>query len=956
MGMELSSVTTLPIDPSLVEGLAALRTETRGDPRVVVAILDGAVDLGHPAFAGGGFVQLPALAADGATRHGTHVASVAVGKGLGIAPACRGISVPVFQEDAAGELESCSQLDLARAIRQAVDAGAQVINVSGGQVAPAGKASPLLVDAVRYAAKRGVLIVAAAGNEGCECLHVPAAMPSVLAVGAMGADRTPLDFSNWGYAGCGLLAPGENVRGAAPGGGTERRSGTSFAAPVVTGVVALLVSRQVERGERADPQAVRDALLESALACRPQVAPQCERYLAGRLDLRGARRILEGPPPLAQPARLQSAAAPIPVLQAGEMTGRTLSHYKILRQLGSGGMGWVYLAEDLDLGKDVTIKIQGDNRLGQRFEQEARILAAFDHPNIVRFHAMEEADGLRFLVMEYVDGPTLREILPAQGFPLDDFFDLTLQVVEGLATIHAHGVVYRDLKPENILVTPEGRAKLIDFSIARWQKDPYESWTRAGALLGTVPYMSPEQSRGEPVTPASDVFSLGVLLYEMLTGKQPFPYLLTTTCAVLAIQGETPPPLTAARPDLPPGLVALVERCLEKDSRRRYPSAVEIVPELLRSREQGVAEACIAAAGLPQEPPDALFITPGRESRIAVGSGLEAYISKGGSMNADGTADQVHPAQSQEGPGGPPGDPAPPAPAAPAGDRGRVAAAECACGGGGGAPCACSGRLTYAIGQLGYDLASEARRDSLAQSMSAGDVHLPADLLAHLEKHTWEAEALLWTLNLDATPIYAIRPEGAFAAVTYDRLREFLADQLRQDGVERISVPGRVSGRATLYSGQVVPVIVPELRGLCSWSTGALIASVLGKRPVQKGKEADHYNAASEGVRNFLGRVYYELRNLGQSPEERALNFAATNVFQVTQSFRDAATQGQALDAIAVERSPVCRPDSDCWDVKITFFNPRERLTQARYVHRLTVDVSDVIPVTIGPLHSWAIY
>jgi serine/threonine protein kinase len=920
----------------MLEGLAELRTQTRGDPRVVVAILDGAVDLAHPALTAGPFVQLPTLTTDRPTRHGTHVASVAVGQGLGIAPACRGVSIPVFQENAEGELQACSQLDLARAIRQAVDAGAQVINVSGGQLASGGKAEPFLAEAVRYCAAQGALIVAAAGNEGCECLYVPAALPAVLAVGAMGADGRPLNFSNWGYGGQGLLAPGENVLGAAPGGGTALRSGTSFATPIVSGIIALLLSRQLERGEAANPRAVRDALLASARACQPGEAPDCARYLAGRLDLPGARRILERQAPLPQPGQIQLGEVPNRVLTTGEMIGRTLSHYKILRQLGVGAMGWTYLAEDLSLGRKVALKIQAEGNSRRHFEQEARILAVFDHPNIVRFDSEGEAEGLRFFTMEYIEGPTLREILPAQGFPLNDFFDLAIQVAEALGAIHARGIIYRDLKPANILVTLEGTVKIVDFDVARRQEDPYEFWTQVGVLVGTVPYMSPEQSRGDAVTPASDVFSLGILLYEMLTGKLPFQGCGTTSCA-LAVQHETPPPVTAARPDLPPGLVALIERCLEKDPLRRHPSAVQIVPDLLQSREH------------------ADFTNPGCEAKRDEESGLGTYIPRGGSTEVADIQDRIHAAQSSEEGREPPEDCVPPAVAAAAAQPGRVVAADCGCGGGHGGPCSCSGRLAYAIGQLGYDLVSEARRDSIAQSMAGRNVQVPADLLAHLETNPWEAEAFVWTLNIDATPIYAVRPAGPFAGVAFERLREFLASQLNE-GVERISVPGRISGRATLFSGQVVPVITPELRGMYSWSTDALITAVLGPPPAGGGGEAETYAKASDGIRNFIGRVYYALRNLGQSPEERAVNFAATQAFQVARSFQDAVDKGLVLDTTEVERSPICRPGSDCWDVKITFFNPSERLTQSRHVHRFTVDVSDVIPVTVGPVRSWAVY
>ena len=214
-------------DIMAIPGIAELMRHTRGGPRVRVAVLDGPIDLDHPCFAGADLRPLATLVGGPATdgrmsRHGTHVASVILGRAdgpvPGLAPGCHGLIVPIFSDEE-GHL---SQLDLARAIDQAVAAGAHVINVSGGQKVSSGEAEDLLDRAIRQARDRNVLIVAAAGNDGCACLHVPAAVPAVLAVGAVGDDGRPLSSSNWGaaYRTRGILAPGENILGAVPGGGT----------------------------------------------------------------------------------------------------------------------------------------------------------------------------------------------------------------------------------------------------------------------------------------------------------------------------------------------------------------------------------------------------------------------------------------------------------------------------------------------------------------------------------------------------------------------------------------------------------------------------------------------------------------------------------------------------------------------------------------------------------------
>lgn len=264
--------------------------------------------------------------------------------------------------------------------------------------------------------------------------------------------------------------------------------------------------------------------------------------------------------------------------------------------------------------------------------------------------------------------------------------------------------------------------------------------------------------------------------------------------------------------------------------------------------------------------------------------------------------------------------------------------------------------LIFALGQVGFDLVSEARHDSIAQHMSGPGANPwdPAQLLAYLKEKPWEAASVTWTLNADRTPLYAIAPAGPFSGRAYEWLREFLDDQVRGE-VERVSIAGRLAGRTRLFSGRFVPAVVPELRGMSSWSTGALVRAAVGEPPADGAPAAarEAFARKEAGVQGFLEKVYHELRNFGVTAEERAINFAATNAFEVGRVVESALDEAMELDTIEVGRSAICRPDSDCWDVKISFFHPDRPAQTVRKVYRLTVDVSDVVPVAVGPMRSW---
>lgn len=296
-----------------------------------------------------------------------------------------------------------------------------------------------------------------------------------------------------------------------------------------------------------------------------------------------------------------------------------------------------------------------------------------------------------------------------------------------------------------------------------------------------------------------------------------------------------------------------------------------------------------------------------------------------------------------------PADPAPRgAVAQPEAPPAEKAKSGCGCGCGGGGSKVKS--LVFALGQIDFDYGTEARRDSFVQQ-SMRNPGNPMELLDYLDQNPWAAARVIWTLVQETTPIYAIRPAGPFAQEAYSRLRGFLRGQL-EEGVSLVSIAGLEAGTVTLLNGQEVPMIVPDIAGMYCWSTPALIEAALGQRP--DNGEGSAYDEQAAEVGNFLERVYYEISNLGIAPQERAINYAATNAYQVAYVYRDAIKQRLSLDRIDVDRSNVCRPGSDCWDVKLTFFDPVQRHERAKQVYRFTIDVSETVPVTVGKVRRWS--
>ena len=279
-----------------------------------------------------------------------------------------------------------------------------------------------------------------------------------------------------------------------------------------------------------------------------------------------------------------------------EMIGQTFSHYRILSKLGGGGMGIVYEAEDLRLGRHVALKfipdhLAKDARALERFTREARAASQLNHPSICTIHDIDDNDGQPFIVMEKLDGESLKQRIHGQPLDLEDLLEIAVQVADALAVSHAKGIVHRDIKPANIFLTPDGQVKILDFGLAKLARDQSlgmttdssleESLTQVGVIPGTAVYMSPEQARSEDLDVRSDIFSFGVVLFEMATGKKPFTgtNVVMTLHAVINSKPASPRTINAA---VPAELEAIIGKAMEKDRNQRYQNATEMKADLVK--------------------------------------------------------------------------------------------------------------------------------------------------------------------------------------------------------------------------------------------------------------------------------------------------------------------------------------------------------------------------------------
>lgn len=293
-------------------------------------------------------------------------------------------------------------------------------------------------------------------------------------------------------------------------------------------------------------------------------------------------------------------------------SGATLGHYRILHMLGKGGMGEVYLAEDTVLDRKVALKVlsaqsTSDAERVMRFIQEAKAASALNHPNIVTIYEIgESADGTRFMATEFIDGPTLRQHISASSPPLQEVLDHANQIASALAAAHEAGIVHRDIKPENIMIRPDGYIKVVDFGLAKLTERAPASQdsatvamavnTTAGTVMGTVQYMSPEQARGLPLDARTDIFSFGVVLYEMLAGQPPFRG-ETQSHQIVAILEKEPQPLSQLAPDIPPELARISGKALAKSKDDRYQTARDLAVDLKQLRRRLDVDADLTQSG-----------------------------------------------------------------------------------------------------------------------------------------------------------------------------------------------------------------------------------------------------------------------------------------------------------------------------------------------------------------------
>ncbi len=327
----------------------------------------------------------------------------------------------------------------------------------------------------------------------------------------------------------------------------------------------------------------------------PELLAAVESLIAAH---EGADSLLDAP---AYEAAAELIAEAQPALAAGQVVG----HYQVIAPLGKGGMGEVYLASDTRLDRKVALKLlpaglTGNKDRLRRFIQEAKTASALNHPNIITIHEIGQADGAHFIATEFIDGQTLRRRMAHTRIELPEILDVAIQIAGALQAAHAASIIHRDIKPENIMLRPDGYVKVLDFGLAKLTEKfrqtssisidsaietKIKAYTKPGTVMGTVNYMSPEQARGHVLDPRTDIFSLGVVMYEMAAGRRPFAG-DTAVDTLVSILEKEPPPLDQYAPDVPAELQRIISKALRKDREERYQTSKDLLIDLKSLQEE----------------------------------------------------------------------------------------------------------------------------------------------------------------------------------------------------------------------------------------------------------------------------------------------------------------------------------------------------------------------------------
>ncbi|MER6847052.1 S8 family serine peptidase [Streptomyces flaveolus] len=904
---------------SVLHGLEQ-QDELLGDPEVCIAVLDGPVDLSHPCFAGADLTRLDTLVQDPAgagpmSVHGTHVASLLFGQPhrdspvTGLAPRCRGLILPMFKD---AQDWRVPQIDLARAIERAVQEGAHIINVSGGERTPDGHADHLLQRALKLCEDNGVLVVAAVGNDGCDCLQAPAAAPSVLAVGAAGPTGEPLASNNWGaaYGKNGVLAPGLDIEGAAPGGRQASLAGSSFATPAVAGVAALLVAAQLRAGHKAAPLEARQAILDTATrpACSPGDSPECRRHLGGHLDAAGAYRLVtqgttpaDPDHPASIPSRpVQPAAWPAGTAsESGVNAAGEPSSLRMPRSVPNEGAHAMH-TDPTDMSEGAA----GAQETAAGTGQSAG--GAHDTPvtSPLATPPPQESEG--------TDGTGQTAGRGADQAPAArPLGTLPLPQSEGAASAG---------ETAGIAVASEAPAASTPGTLVANQAPPTPAQPAGHTTEASAPQdptAEPNASKGSNAmdSPSAAVAASGATASAVETPPTAAP--VAQTAPVGQAQAAVQPSSSDCGCG---GTTASGCQCAGNGNgtRRQLIYAIGTIG----FDYQTDARRDFFRQQMPQAPGP---VVDGKETEnppnIYDPRQLYTFLAKKPWMSdkltwtlmLDSTPIYALEAETPMGM-----DWHQPLISNPKATVDQVGAAAATTAGD-------EARLAHVLETLSYPPVSHVYRifrDAILGQIQPPDdpnyvsrVAIPGELTGRTTR----------LFNGTEVPVVKVRA----------------TDQL-----------------ATWNEFALVDAVVKAVKKAYTTDTPDATA----RQDAAAQQEAAVKEATLRTtVRALLDKVYYQFRNLGQSAPDRALNFAGTNAFLVGAQLQQGLMSAEhvpgskknfyTLDTVSVAKSPYGRPGSDCWDVTLVFFDPEDD-RRARVSYLFSFDVSED-PVSLGPVHHF---